>query len=685
MEDLITMALTRVVRTITKMFSKKTQPLAQPDFLQQSEEDSSFDLDDSFQAMIEKKRQQLIKAKEDESKASEEISSVSQFTGGGDNTTRCLGNDSTIIEPDSMFRVTDESFEEMERLCSMEQSRLLIDLHVPQHAGEETSLRNIEECSRISEPLETLCKNATLNKEPEQNEVNITIGMSDETQLDDIEEPSCMWEQSIIQGNAGKALSPVKRVHMLRPSTIIEEPTTINETTVAGAASKNTSLESSISTTINKTTAAGSASKNTSLESYISAKQTLNGSDNCSAVTESEVYRTAEEGNESKSSAPNSTVDSAVGFDITVNKTSLELNTPLNEVTVIDDESECEQEDDSEDIIVLSSSSDSETENGNNTLQKKESKFKPLDSFNNSGDLQEDSLCGEDSVTENDVGSVSLDAIPDHFNDTLEEMDFMMRQGMKIMQQQKTQQLQGQSTSLKTSIKKTVTASQQKSPFTPANQDRYLKPVQQPTYSCKQIIYPNSANKIYSAQKSATSSAAVDSSSGGLFKKPTVSRFPLPKSAKKFDHIVSPIGAYINRTPHTTLQSQIFIAKSNLIDVLHSNPENRESTLSAKENHSLSAKVDPSTYSSSLPRKGVVSSRGAHVLDERHAVRIPGGEKVHKLLNNSPTMVIRHEGRLKYQREPQLTDESIAEDSLADLSMISGDVSVRVLKDVRRF
>ncbi|XP_053696073.1 uncharacterized protein LOC128743502 [Sabethes cyaneus] len=629
----------------------QNQPLNQPDLLPDSTDESSFELDDSFHAMIEKKKQQLIKSKE-ESKLSEDISSVSQFTGGGgDTTTRFMGDDS-IVEPDSMFKVTDESFLEMEKLCSMDQSKLFVGQCSLQQAEEERNSEQTEGNSPSGQPTES-----------EQCEINATIGASDETQLDDIEEPSCMWEQSIIQNNfAGKALSPVKRVHMLRPSTIIEEPTTINETTITG-------------------------SKNTSLESYISAKQTLNGSDNGSVVTGSEVYRTAEEGNETKSTV-NSTIDASIGFDITANKTSLELKNPINEITVVDDESEDEPENQSDGIIVLSSSESEpeQEENEKETMQKEEPKFKACDTFENSADLQENSLCGEDVDTENDVGSVSLDAIPDHFNDTLEEMDFMMRQGMKIMQQQKTQkqhQFHDQTSSAKSGLKKKLATPQQISPFTPANNDRYLKPKQQ-TSSCKQTLFSTSANKIYSGQK-ATPSTAVESSSGGTFKKPALSRFPLPKSAKKFDHIVSPIGTYINRTPHTTLQSQIFIAKSNLIDVLHSNPENRESTASSKENHSISAKVDPSTYSSSLPRKGVVSSRGAHVLDERHVVRIPGGEKVQKLLHNSPTMVIRHEGRLKYQREPQLTDESIADDSLADLSMISGDVSVRVLKDVRRF
>ncbi|XP_058448083.1 uncharacterized protein LOC131428282 isoform X2 [Malaya genurostris] len=648
MEDLLTMAFSKMFNFVGKKMSKKNRAFNQSDIMPETTDESSSELDESFHVMIERKRQELLKCKENKTKLEENSFSASQVSGCGDTNSVFVGDDSTFIEQDSMFKTTDESFEAMEKLCSMDQSK--IGCNQDQIQKEEEAIRRILEVG--------LNENAI--KDVQQKKGNVSMCLGDVTQLEDIEEPSCMWDQSILPGGSGttKALSPMKRVHMLRPSTILEEQT-INESSVSNN------------------------SKNTSLDSYITAKQTWNGSENCSIVTGSEVYRTADEGSDRKSDV-NSTGDSAIGFDATANKTSIEKSV-TNANAVVSQESDYEED---HDVIILSSSESEEDDDTpvENYMLEEDAHLDTGTTFNNSGSLQENSLCRDDGDIVEDSCSPLLDAIPDHFNDTLEEMEFMMRQGMKIMQQQKAQkqqehERQANGSSNSSSVQKSRTVPHI-SPFTPASPKQYLKPIQSNTSNCKQTLFSHSANKLYSTQKP-SSAPSSGSNSCGNFKKP-VSRFPLPKSAKKFDHIVSPIGAYINRTPQTALQSRIFCPNQNLIDVLHSKVENRESAMNTKENF-YQPEVDPATYSSSLPRKGVVSSRGAHVLDERHTVRIPGGEKMHKLLNNSPTMVIRHEGRLKYQREMQLTDDSVADDSMADLSVASGDVSVRVLKDVRRF
>ncbi|KXJ78793.1 hypothetical protein RP20_CCG003541 [Aedes albopictus] len=634
--------------------------------------DDSFDIDDSFQAMIERKRQQMIESKlrdEDTTASTEEAASFTRLSevGAGDASSQQFrrGNDSTFIEHDSMRKTTDESFEEMERLCSMNLSKL----GVPQQHDDEEE----EAIRRILESSKNKPNQGSEGTEQKDASGDASTGLVDETQLEDVEEPSGMWENTMHHQAGplgGKAISPVKRMHMLRPSTIIEEAT-INETTTA---------------------ASGGTSKNTSLESFLTARQNLNGSgdDCCSVVTGSEAYRTANESREDEvskiSSTVDSTADSAVGFDATtiVEETKLEAKyVPCQ----VDGQGISEDDDD---VIVLSSSdSEAEEEREYSSIDSGNPDGGKLDNgslFNNSDSLQEDSLCQEDSIEGAVPGSPILDAVPDHFNDTMEEMEFMMRQGMKILQQQKAQQ---QSMSEKpkqtpSSVKNTLVVGSHLTPVTPISPNRYLKPKQPTSSNAKQNLFSYSAsNKPKSAQKPYSASSNGPSSCG-TFKKP-VSRFPLPKSAKKFDHVVSPIGEYIKKTPQTMLQARIFCPNRNLIDVLHNKHDNRDSVMSSKEN--LMQEIDPTTegYSSSLPRKGVVSSRGAHVLDERNPVRIPGGEKMHKLLNNSPTLVVRHEGRLKYQRETQLTEDSVVDDSMADLSFASGDISVRVLKDVRRF
>ncbi|XP_001654564.2 uncharacterized protein LOC5573393 isoform X1 [Aedes aegypti] len=634
-------------------------PMEQQANITSETSDDSFDIDDSFQAMIERKRQQMMDSKQLEDVTSSEEPTaasvrLSEVGGGGDASSKFRGNDSTFIEEnDSMRKTTDESFEEMERLCSMNLSKLGVQ---QQHDEEEEAIRRILESSKGSKS-----SSGGEGTEQKNGSGDNTTALADETQLEDVEEPSCMWENTMHQaGPFAKAISPVKRMHMLRPSTIIEEAT-INETTT-------------------------SVSKNTSLESYITAKQNLNGSDDCSIITESEVYRTAEESREdlSKVSTVDSTADSAVGFDATAGEqTRLEAKYVPGQLDGQDDG------EDDDDVIILSSS-DSEAEDAQNSVDSGNPDGGKMDTgslFNNSDSLQEDSLCQEDdSIGEELPGSPILDAVPDHFNDTMEEMEFMMRQGMKILQQQKAQQQSMSEKSRQTpaNVKNTLVVGSHATPVTPISPNRYLKPKQQTSSNAKQNLFSYSAsNKPKSAQKP-FSALSAGSNSCGTFKKP-VSRFPLPKSAKKFDHVVSPIGEYIKKTPQTMLQARIFCPNRNLIDVLHNKNDNRDSVMSSKENLLHHQEVDPEGYSSSLPRKGVVSSRGAHVLDERNPVRIPGGEKMHKLLNNSPTLVVRHEGRLRYQRETQLTEDSVVDDSMADLSLASGDISVRVLKDVRRF
>lgn len=67
------------------------------------------------------------------------------------------------------------------------------------------------------------------------------------------------------------------------------------------------------------------------------------------------------------------------------------------------------------------------------------------------------------------------------------------------------------------------------------------------------------------------------------------------------------------------------------------------------------------------------------IIDNRHVVT-PGGKSVQKLIGNAP-LIIRHDGRIKTGRN---NIKEPMEDSLSDLSVLSGDVSVQVVHDVHR-
>lgn len=66
----------------------------------------------------------------------------------------------------------------------------------------------------------------------------------------------------------------------------------------------------------------------------------------------------------------------------------------------------------------------------------------------------------------------------------------------------------------------------------------------------------------------------------------------------------------------------------------------------------------------------------------------PGGKSVHKLIGNAPLVIRhdghRHDGKVKSHGMQAHTKPYQLEDSLADLSMASGDISVQVVHDVHR-
>lgn len=61
----------------------------------------------------------------------------------------------------------------------------------------------------------------------------------------------------------------------------------------------------------------------------------------------------------------------------------------------------------------------------------------------------------------------------------------------------------------------------------------------------------------------------------------------------------------------------------------------------------------------------------------------PGGKTVQKLIGNPP-LVIRHDGKIKSHNSPARIVIPQMEESLSDLSMVSGDISLQVVQDVHR-
>uniref|UniRef100_A0A182VTG2 Uncharacterized protein n=1 Tax=Anopheles minimus TaxID=112268 RepID=A0A182VTG2_9DIPT len=635
------------------------QNMATPD---SSSSESSFELEESFKALLDRKRREMQDKRceerlltEDADVASREVVAEAEKVS--------TGNDSTFFEQDSISRVTDTSFEEMERICAV----------LDKVNGFDTSVQMQEDTAKTVAPA-----------------LHHSVTLGDVTQLEDIDEPSGLWENTVLP-----SLSPVKRMHLLRPSTILEE------SAMSGPAE---------------------ASKNSSIETYISAGQVAESVNINSASSGSDVFRTAQETFETDSYARSSMLDMDSGLTSDF--------TGVNNRTSVDQEEadgysknstrEADSLEEEQNVIVLDSSeSDIEDEQGKKYIQVENESLGntfPLDSMVSGRD---ESLTEHDEPTPlmyDDYGESThnypdevsvLDEMPDRFNDTLEETDFMMKQGLKLLALKKQQQ-QAQEQRLQTAHQESNQKAKSRTNsgsddgsrpmlLTPAGKNMqkatpqgshfsYLTPtggmssrlnVSHGAHSAgfKQTLFASAG------KNSATKNAPIGgAASVGSFKKP-VSRLPqLKVTGRKFDHIVSPIGAYIKKTPQSMLQTKINCHNKNLIDVLHG--ENRDSAVSAGSNHGCKENqgISLKGYTSSLPGKGVISSNRAHVLDERNVVRIPGGEKMQKLINGSPTMVIRHEGRIKFaeqgggERKLTLNMSAMTDDSLADLSVLSSDV-----------
>jgi hypothetical protein len=162
--------------------------------------------------------------------------------------------------------------------------------------------------------------------------------------------------------------------------------------------------------------------------------------------------------------------------------------------------------------------------------------------------MSEDSLADESTIEISDDSSSSLKVEEKvDLNDTLEQFEFMMKQGAKLEPETK------------------------KHPLTPRTPHPVAKKPAPSTSGSKPLV-PKAFAKL--APKTTPT-----------FKKPTnlnTSRLPQPTSNSKFAHIVSPLSRYINSTPHVPLATNVHLdRKSGAITKLYSN---RDSEASFKEN-----------------------------------------------------------------------------------------------------
>ncbi|XP_059617721.1 uncharacterized protein LOC132262464 [Phlebotomus argentipes] len=181
------------------------------------------------------------------------------------------------------------------------------------------------------------------------------------------------------------------------------------------------------------------------------------------------------------------------------------------------------------------------------------------------------------------------------------------------------------------------------------------------------------------------------------FKKPTPkqpTKIPQIRN-KNWDHIKSPISAYIHKTPVMPLIASTKGLCEKIEDGARS-PRSRYLESKIKEKENVSSDMNTPPKDRVFPKKACVSAPYAVQHDERVMPKIPGGPKMQKLLGNdldqekTPALTKRM-ARYKTQRLPPALVEaerrklSLTEDSIGNLSVISGDVSVHVMKNAMHF
>ncbi|XP_031630583.1 uncharacterized protein LOC116345405 [Contarinia nasturtii] len=303
---------------------------------------------------------------------------------------------------------------------------------------------------------------------------------------------------------------------------------------------------------------------------------------------------------------------------------------------------------------------------------------------------------------QNDVTS-SSDKYGDmpNFNDTLERVEYMMEQGRMMMLDKNArntpiQNVKSQNAQKKTPIsqtKKTPISQTKKTPIshtkkTPVSQTK-SKVLTPSSSSAKKTgnaggvkhFTPNNADLFKRPDQRTVRSpfGAKSASASKAHAPPQHSRIPMKTSSlqkPQFRHIASPIAAYINNTPEVPLIKTVRPARN-----LHMEDFNKmyPSTSSLDES-TQSVEILP--MKSALPRKMYISAPQRKIIDQRHMVT-PGGQSVQKLIGPAP-LVIRHDGKVKSQQNQGRAVAQMFEDSLADLSIASGDISVQVVQDVHR-
>ncbi|XP_065357673.1 uncharacterized protein sip2 isoform X2 [Calliphora vicina] len=665
-------------------------------------------------------------------------------------------------------KTSDESFEALEKMCDKTAS------------DPNSTLFQYLNSDRKEQVLAEVKKRSAdgIILDGQHQEDKLLMKLNNCTLLDDIEAPSRMWENTIC-GDTILQTSPIKMVGLLRPSTIIEEaPDDSTNSDVSSQMSFRTATKgahSDISSSAYETAHDSTVASNRTDVSKKCRQQDLEVIDvdnivfaaiakNEQQMKDNEAYiipiheqldATIIESDpitnicdgENNSNASEISVDL-----IDLEKTFGPLqNSPHSSIAEDGPEQNIEcNENEMEDGDVLEDSiieilSDEEDVDETDDVQSKDEEEQihytnikmEMSSKTNSFSINHDTYSFNESL-ENDKENCG--ATPQsseksmQFNDTMEEVEYMLKRGMEYMAAEAA--AKKSPPKVKAPIPACNIKVSKTQPNSPMTHKKPGSHVSSSASKVKSSTHTTPAKNVPLTKGHNSSSKRYDIDIRpfpklDIFAKPAVHARTkeLTSKQQKFSHIVSPIGAYMKKTAKTPLMSSINCKTKDYFNSTAILELENESRLYqpqfVKDSDGSEASGLPklpgltSDTKRPLPKKAYISSDLKHIVDERTPITIPGGKKIQKYLENAMMpAVLRHEGKFKMpggmsnklntpsssspvvpsklplknsDTNSIITSRSSSHiprrnnASLADLSVMSGDVSMYTIMDAQKF
>ncbi|XP_037935765.1 uncharacterized protein LOC119669809 [Teleopsis dalmanni] len=167
------------------------------------------------------------------------------------------------------------------------------------------------------------------------------------------------------------------------------------------------------------------------------------------------------------------------------------------------------------------------------------------------------------------------------------------------------------------------------------------------------------------------------------------------KTNNEFKDIVSPIGAYIHKTTNAPLMINFkpINTTSNINEAAVFKNLDFKSNCIGKMTTYDESDLIPNT-STKLPKKAYISSDCKNFYDERRPVKIPGGQKIHKFLDSATLpAVVRHEGKAKippgmlgvFAKESKKEVSEQHDSTLFGFDVQAGEISIYTIRDAQQF